>query len=204
MIFAPSKVAPNPDTHRTNHPRTAQYLAIPNTYQPSRMAVFQELFTSHFIANFADPQAPKSRLNGWVLQLPEYLALSPNGAIEYAIRASTMAFYGKLVSDGSIQDAARQAYSVALHRQITETRSLTNSSQSQSRETGFFAASTICSAILLSMFETIMPNGNRAAWSQHLQGAAHLIQIQGPEACQKGLSNHLYRIVRHCAVRSSS
>ena len=108
-IFAPSRVNPDLDTHRANRPSTSLYLTMPNTYQPSRAAAFQELFNSHFIANFANPRIPGSRMSEWTLQLPEYLALAPNGAIEYAIRASTMGFYGKMVSDKSIQDAARQA-----------------------------------------------------------------------------------------------
>ena len=151
----------------------------------------------------------RSPPNSWVLRIPQYVALAPEGAVKYSMRAVTMAFYGKSASDQSIQNASCQAYGIALNRQILDMGVLTDRPQRQLSSVESLSAAMIASALLLSMFETIMPCGNHEAWAQHLQGAAHLMEMHGPEACRSGPLHHLYRTVRvatvsQCTVLSGS
>ena len=173
---------------------------LPDLYQPSRAAPFQELFYSYFLDTFAAPERTRSVTNSWVLRLPEYVALAPEGAVKYSMRAATMAFYGKNAPDQSIQNASWQAYGIALNRQILDMGVLTNRTQRHLSGVESLSAALIASALLLSMFETIMPYGNYEAWAQHLQGAAHLLEMHGPEACRSGPFHHLYRTVRVATV----
>ena len=142
----------------------------------------------------------RSLTNSWILRLPQYVNLAPEGAVKYSMRAATMAFYGKSASDQSIQNASWQAHEIALNRQILDMGVLINRPQRQLSEVESLSAALTASALLLSVFETIMPYGNYKAWAQHLQGAGHLVEMHGPEACRSEPLHHLYRTVRVATV----
>ncbi len=86
----------------------AGHLQLPIYHQRSRLEPFQQHLTAHFVACFFTLQYFKASEKVCEHKLPNHLSGSINDAIVLSIRATTMAFYGQLRGDRSIQiDACR-------------------------------------------------------------------------------------------------
>ncbi|KAK5989572.1 hypothetical protein PT974_11099 [Cladobotryum mycophilum] len=63
----------------------------------------------------------------------------------------------------------------------------------------------ILTSMMLLYFELISPSAT-ASWLKHLSGVAILLQLRGPEHCQTGAMNLLFRSLRllmvYCSLRS--
>lgn len=82
-------------------------MQLPTSHQPSRAAVFQSLFLTHFIEFYRNSKTDTKRIS-WVHQVPQFVANSPSLAVKYCIRATSMAIYGQLTDDKSIQSDSRR------------------------------------------------------------------------------------------------
>jgi hypothetical protein len=158
-------------------------------YQPERGTLFQQLYVAHFISS------EDTRVHSWLAELPNILS-RPNGNEEvYAIRAATMALYGKLTRDKQVEAEASKWYAKGLEVQRTK---LCLASQKRNYRPCIHGA--IGAAILFSYFESIictMPMGGL----QHYAAAAQMLEVAGPENCQSGLMHMFFRSTRIASVR---
>jgi hypothetical protein len=158
-------------------------------YQPERGALFQQLYVAHFIAS------EDTRVHSWLAELPNILSRPAGDEEVYAIRAATMALYGKLTRDKQVEVEASKWYAKGLEVQRTK---LCLASQKGNYKPCVHG--TIGAAVLFSYFESIictMPMGRL----QHYAAAAEMLEVAGPENCQSGLMHMFFRSTRIASVR---
>lgn len=175
-------------------PSKSRNPALPTCYQPSKADIFQQHFTSHFIGNFFNPESFLAKQNGWAHHLPSVLSLVKSPAVEAAVRATTMAFYGIRSNDVAIKTEACRWYSKGLRFQRIELERASSAGQVH----GLDVASALA-PLLFSIFETFMVT-NPFGWIQHMRAAVRFFEILGPDACKDGLGYGLLRAVRLGAV----
>lgn len=167
--------------------------------QPSHADAFDQLFVSHFIDFFfgsARPSVPipngSSRI--WLHELPEFLASPYPSPVQYSIRAASMLSYGTVTRDASIKTEACRWYMRALQslRYLLSLDDLGSSLYSPE--------STICAAVMLIHFETSAGTSPKA-WLPHVNGAASLLEAQGPDRCRDGFMHQIFRHLRLQTVR---
>ncbi|KAI4194096.1 MAG: hypothetical protein LQ350_007963 [Teloschistes chrysophthalmus] len=101
-----------------------------------------------------------------------------------------MAFYGVKTGNLALQAEASDWYGRGMAEQRTELEHLSTHPDDQHfRFTGLLAP------VMFSMFESIMVT-NAAGSAQHLHAASRMLEILGPEACQDGVANSLFRSIR--------
>lgn len=101
-----------------------------------------------------------------------------------------MAFYGTKTGDVSLQIEASKWYGKGLSQQRNELDQISNDSTNQELKiTGLLAP------LMFAMFETVMVT-NANGWAQHLHAASRMLELLGPEACQDGVANSLFRTIR--------
>lgn len=157
-------------------PSKSRSLALPTWYQPSKADIFQQHFTSHFIGNFFNPESFLAKQNGWAHHLPSVLSLVKSPAVEAAVRATTMAFYGIRSNDVAIKTEACRWYSKGLRFQRIELERASSAGQVH----GLDVASALA-PLLFSIFETFMVT-NPFGWIQHMHAAVRFFEILGPDA----------------------
>ncbi|KAL7918435.1 hypothetical protein ACQKWADRAFT_245028 [Trichoderma austrokoningii] len=175
-------------------PHVMMHLPQLPAWQPSRADAFDQLFVSHFIDCFfgaARPALPiptgTSRI--WLHELPEFLASPYPSPVQYSIRAASMLSYGTVIGDVSIKTEACRWYMRALQglRYLLSLDDLGSS---------FCAAeSTVCAAVMLIHFETSAGTSPKA-WLPHVNGAASLLEAQGPHRCRDGFMHQIFRHLR--------
>ena len=174
-------------------------MAIPDLYQPAKGSMFQELYLDHFI-NTSTSANKQRRHTDWVYQLSSFIQQPKSKSIIHAIRAATMALYGKKSGNESLQLEACRIYSKGLQSQIEESRG-DQSQMTHGRSPDLvFTEQDICAPILFSIFETAMSTAFDA-WAQHLMAGCKILEMLGPEKCQQGMYHSLLRFVRAGAVR---
>ncbi len=166
---------------------------LPATYQPSRIYQFQELFINHFI-DFYFPEL-KSEHNSWVHNLPKLLNGSPSPSVRFSIRAATMAIYGKLTQDESIQFESCRWYIRGLQIQRAQLQVLCSSGQS------VVDASMVFVPLLFCHFETSMCTAPDA-WMPHAVAAENILVMMGPYACRTSQMHTIFLSVRLAAVNN--
>ncbi|KAL8690999.1 MAG: hypothetical protein Q9218_003675 [Villophora microphyllina] len=165
-------------------------MELPDWYQPSKADIFQQHFTAYFICNWFNQSSFLTKLNLWVYHVPAITCSSPSLAVQYSIRAATMAFYGIKSGDVTLQTEASKWYGLGMAEQRTELEHLSAYPDEQQLSfTGLLAP------LMFSMFETVMLT-NPTGWAQHLQAASRMLEMMGPEACQDGVANSLFRSIR--------
>lgn len=169
-------------------------MELPSWYQPSKAEIFQQHYTAYFIGNWFNPSSFLIKLNLWVFHIPAISCSSPSRAVKYSIRATTMAFYGVKTGNLALQAEASDWYGRGMAEQRTELEHLSTHPDDQHfRFTGLLAP------VMFSMFESIMVT-NAAGSAQHLHAASRMLEILGPEACQDGVANSLFRSIRVAMV----
>ncbi|KAL9578287.1 MAG: hypothetical protein Q9212_005812 [Teloschistes hypoglaucus] len=165
-------------------------MELPSWYQPSKAEIFQQHYTAYFIGNWFNPSSFLNKLNLWVFHIPAISCSSPSRAVQYSIRATTMAFYGVKTGNLALQTEASHWYGRGMAEQRTELEHLsTHSDNQQLSFTGLLAP------VMFSMFESVMVT-SAAGSAQHLHAASRMLEILGPEACQDGVANSLFRSIR--------
>ena len=172
----------------------SQNLALPTWYQPSKSDIFQQHFTAHFVGNFFNPESFITPQNGWAHHLPSILSLVKSPAVEAAVRATTMAFYGIKADDVAIKAQACRWYCKGLRDQRIELERA-----SSARSVHRLDVASALAPLLFSIFETFMV-ANPSGWIQHILAADRFLELLGPDACKDGLGHGLLRAVRLGAV----
>ncbi|TVY35626.1 hypothetical protein LOCC1_G007129 [Lachnellula occidentalis] len=160
---------------------------IPSYYQPSRAEAFEQLFFSHFFSAYGHGIEMIGACS-WLAKLPSLIATSHSSpTMRYAVRATSMAFYGRLNASVSIQTEARRTYTKALETRRKDICRNTDANRTPEE--------ALCSTVLMCYFELVVKT-TPLAWMQHLDAAVAILEAVGPEACQKGLMHQLFRTVR--------
>lgn len=110
-------------------------MQLPTSHQPSRAAVFQSLFLTHFIEFYRNSKTDTKRIS-WVHQVPQFVANSPSLAVKYCIRATSMAIYGQLTDDKSIQSDSCRWYTFGSGHQRNNIRRMIAAAATCTREGG--------------------------------------------------------------------
>lgn len=191
LPLSPSRIV---DTRAIN----AAEFQLPSSYQPSRADLVQEHYIALFISSFFAPQSCRTKFDIWIHELPVLVSSSPKTAVMYSIRAATMAFYGKMVDNKSIQVNACQWYAKGLQKQRQETETQLQLGSRQLDNEGP-TESAICASIMLSLFESVMCTSFEG-WAQHLIAAGKMLEMRGPENCVSGRILSVFRTIRLGAV----
>lgn len=162
--------------------------------QPARADAFDQLFVSHFIDAFFGSARPSLPIpNGpskiWLHELPDFLASPCPSPVQYSIRAASMLSYGTITGDVSIKTEACRWYMRAL-QSLRHLLSLDDLGLSL-----YSPESTVCAAVMLIHFETSAGTSPKA-WLPHVNGAASLLEAQGPERCRDGFMHQIFRHLR--------
>ncbi|KAM0519014.1 hypothetical protein ACHAPE_004005 [Trichoderma viride] len=162
--------------------------------QPSRADALDQLFVSHFIDAFFGSARPSLPIpNGpskiWLHELPDFLASPYPSPVQYSIRAASMLSYGTVTGDVSIKTEACRWYMRAL-QSLRHLLSLDDLGSSL-----YSPESTVCAAVMLIHFETSAGTSPKA-WLPHVNGAASLLEAQGPERCRDGFMHQIFRHLR--------
>lgn len=170
----------------------AVQLMLPTSYQPSRISQFEELYINHFIDFYFNLQA-KIMLNGWVNALPILLNASPSPGVRYSIRAATMAIYGKLTGDESIQLESIRWYTRGLESQRLQLQILCEGGKAVSD------VSMVLVPLLFCHFESSMCTAPDA-WMPHAVAAENILVMMGPHVCRTQQMHAIFLSVRVSAV----
>lgn len=169
-------------------------MELPSWYQPSKAEIFQQHYIAYFIGNWFNPSSFLTKLNLWVYHIPAITCSSPSRAVQYSIRATTMAFYGVKTGNLALQTEASNWYGRGMAEQRTELEHL--SAHPDNQQLSF---TEVLAPVMFSMFESVMVT-SPTGWAQHLHAASRMLEILGPEACQYGLANSLFRSIRIAMV----
>lgn len=169
---------------------SAHFARSPLVYQqPDRADIFDCLFVSHFIESFGfKPAASINQPPTWLDELGVMIASPGIDLAKHSIRAASMYFYGSLARDASIQAEACKWYSTSLRG----LRCLL------SQQNPNFTDRVICATVMLTHFENLM--GTYRGWLQHVQAAAKMLEMSGPENCVDGFLHQIFRHLRLLAV----
>ncbi|KAM0446026.1 hypothetical protein ACHAPV_004723 [Trichoderma viride] len=181
---------------KSKSPHTMMMMHSPQlpALQPSRADAFDQLFVSHFIDAFFGSARPSLPIpNGpskiWLHELPDFLASPYPSPVQYSIRAASMLSYGTITGDVSIKTDACRWYMRAL-QSLRHLLSLDDLGSSL-----YSPESTVCAAVMLIHFETSAGTSPKA-WLPHVNGAASLLEAQGPERCRDGFMHQIFRHLR--------
>lgn len=170
----------------------AAQLWLPASYQPSRISPFEELYINHFIDFYFNPQA-KITLNSWVNALPILLNASPSSGVRYSIRAATMAIYGKLIGDESIQLESIRWYTRGLESQRLQLQTFCQGGKVVPD------GSMVLVPLLFCHFESSMCTAPDA-WMPHAVAAENILVMMGPHVCRTRQMHAIFLSVRVSAV----
>lgn len=170
----------------------AAQLLLPASYQPSLISPFEGLYINHFIDFYFDSQA-KLKHNSWVNVLPILLNASPSPGVRYSIRAATMAIYGKLTGDESIQLESIRWYTLGLKSQRLQLQILCEGDKPVPD------ASMVFVPLLFCHFESCMCTAPDA-WMPHAVAAENILVMMGPHVCRSRPMHAIFLSVRVSAV----
>lgn len=166
-----------------------QQCKLPTTYQPSRAALFDNLFIMHFIDFYW--------WDSLVRSLPEIFTNCSSLAIRYSIRAATTAVYGHSTKNESIQSNALRWYTLGLEEQRMSIQKM------KMEGTGTPAdGSVIFVALLFVAFELAMCT-QPDAWVLHAIAAEqHLLDLMSAQRCREPLAHSMFLSLRCSFVRA--
>lgn len=154
--------------------------------QPDRADIFDQHFVSHFIESFGF-RSPTSGAQSptWLDELAVIVTSPAPKLVKFSIRAGSMLFYGALTRDMSIQTEACKWYSKALQ----------SLQHLLSQQASSYSGEESCAVVMLTHFES-MAGTSKEAWFQHVQAAATMLAMGGPQGCCDGFSHQLFRHLR--------
>jgi hypothetical protein len=167
---------------------SSEMLKLPTAYQPHRGDIFQQHYVAHFVSSH------DSCIHTWINHLPNLMSSPPHSPEVFAIRAATIAFYGKLSGREDLELEATRWYSRGLESQRKYLEAA-----SQEKEHGLCTERAVCAAIMFSRFEAIICT-SPVGWIHHFTAAVKLLELSGPKKCQNGLMHMFFRSMRIASV----
>jgi hypothetical protein len=196
IIDMTAKTKSNPTrTKQSSHTSSPMQHEMPQpmtlNIQISSRYALNEHFYSTFLAYFTATGEGEDLQNQhtWLQQLPTFSTDGSNMALEIAVQATASAFSGVKHGVNSQQgpqllQKASALYGKALHMHSRLLR--------LKKEITVHMVST---SVLLSIFEA-MHATTASAYCEHLNGAAKMIEVAGPEQCMKGVLCQIYFHIR--------
>ena len=167
--------------------------------QPGCLGQNQQGYLKHFGFTFFNPQPCPTYPKIWIYELPSYMISSPSSALLYAVRAATLAHYGRRTGNQPMQLEACQWYEKGLESQRFENEQ-TELRLAQGEDIEEEISETWISApIMLTLFESVMAT-SLISWTHHMRAAGKMMELRGPRSCQNGSIHYLFRTVRLTAV----
>ena len=156
-------------------------------------------FVKHFGYTFFHPRPCPTNPQIWIYELPAFMIFSPSSTLLFAIRAATLAHYGRSMGDVSMQLEARRWYERGLESQRSENEQtelhLAHGDDLEEKISG----TLISAPIMLCLFESVMST-DLFSWTHHMRAAGKMLELRGPRKCQAGSIHYLFRSVRLAAV----
>jgi hypothetical protein len=162
---------------------------LPSSYQPSRTTLFQQHFVASFVSSYAASEARGPRHNYWMRQLPNLVSSPKETALNSSISAVSMAFYGRLAHDRAIEVEGYKYYSMCLQSQ--QKKLLQDAIRTQPVVP---SAADICVSLLMSYYESVART-SISGCSEHLCGAAKMLEMRGPGRCQTEFARQIFRSI---------
>ncbi|KAF8860838.1 hypothetical protein BDZ45DRAFT_800523 [Acephala macrosclerotiorum] len=171
---------------------------MPTTYQPSRAEPFEQLFFSHFFETSGRGIETMGSCS-WLSKLPGLIVSSfDSKAIRYSARATCMAFYSTLNGELSVWNEAYRTYVRALRSQRGEI----SPTQNPHTKSSFPSEEAVCTSIMMFYFEMVTQS-TPWAWVNHMDAAAAMLEMRGPENCRSRFIYQLFRTARLGATFTS-
>jgi hypothetical protein len=163
-------------------PPEPTYLLSP---QMDNSPVMTQQYISHWISILQAEGLP------WMSRLESLLTRASNPssfAIGRCVLAVALGYHGKLVNSRSVMVEAYKWYGFAIRKQRTQLEHFHSEMMSPSLE-------QICLPIMLTIFEIICGT-NLTPYSQHVMGAARMLEVLGPAACRAKQMSLIFKTVR--------
>lgn len=188
LAFNSSPTSPSPSTTNTLVQYSPSVLSIPTTPMPMQMdnsyAMTQQ-YIAHWKTILQTEGLPwMSRASSLFTQAPDPTSF----AIERCVLAVALGYHSKLVNSKSIMLEAYKWYGFAIRKQRNQLEHFHPEMRRPTLE-------GICLPILLTIFE-IMCGTDLTGYSQHVMGAAKMLETWGPEACRQKESQLIFQTVR--------
>jgi hypothetical protein len=152
----------------------------------SHRSPLNEVFYSTFLAYFTATGEGEDIQNQqtWLHRLPDFSTDGTNMALEIAVQATASAFSGVKTRNIPLLQDACTLYGRALnmHSRLLRLK----------KEITVHMVST---SVLLSIFEA-MHATTASAYCEHINGAAKMIEVAGPEQCMRGVLCQIYYHIR--------
>ncbi|PVH81236.1 hypothetical protein DL98DRAFT_175582 [Cadophora sp. DSE1049] len=187
------------------HPRAPSSPAT--LISPSQVPIIIQNFLSQFLDYFASGTSG-SPGRFWLHELPSISksnAGSSNGLV-LAIQATSTVFCANSTSNSSYYADSRSIYGEALERHSRSVAALRNP---ESQNSAIPIAQVLCTTLLLGFYEAISSTQvGGEGYMRHVEGAAKMVEVLGPDSCADGLVNNLFftartQMVRPCPFPSS-
>ncbi|KAE9364830.1 hypothetical protein N431DRAFT_389168 [Stipitochalara longipes BDJ] len=188
LDFKSSPTSPSPNTTKTLVHYPSRDLSTPTTPMPIQMDnshVMTQQYISHWKTILQTEGLP------WMSRASSLFTEESNSssfAIERCVLAVALGYHSKLVKSKSIMVEAYKWYGFAIRKQRNQLEHFHPEARQPTLE-------GICLPIMLTIFE-IMCGTNLTGYSQHIMGAAKMLETWGPEACQEKESQLIFRTVR--------
>jgi hypothetical protein len=193
LAYKSSPTSPSSNTSNTLVPYSSSGLTTPTTPMPMQMDnshVMTQQYIAHWKTILQTEGLP------WISQASSLFtrASDPSSfAMERCVLAVALGYHSKLVKSKAIMVEAYKWYGFAIKKQRNQLERFLPETKQPSLE-------SICLPIMLTIFE-IMCGTNLTGYSQHVIGAAKVLETLGPETCRAKELQLIFRTVRTQMVR---
>lgn len=151
--------------------------------QPSTRSAYALIFVSEFVSFFTDRSTTKP-MRSWLTELQGGSVKDESLALELSMQATALAYCGVASRNPAAVKEACATYGFALSR---HSRSISGASES-------LGTDSICTSVMLSLFEAICST-NYLAYGEHLRAAQQMLALasRGPRRQPRVLS----QVARH-------
>jgi hypothetical protein len=164
-------------------PQSDSKFQLPPTAQSLVAGAAEQCFLGCFI----------SSCHTSLVQWPSEPIQNPTSlALKFAVRAGTMAFYGNLTKNATIQTNASQWYSKAIQLEISRLAAKVSEPRENPKAVN---PEDILTPMVLALFESALCT-SPMGWAHHLIAASKLLEDLGPERCQTGTMHDIFRALR--------
>jgi hypothetical protein len=165
----------------------------PSFNQPSRVLplALDNAFLTHYVELNVMEKTFAPELQ-WLGYLPSVFSAATKPAVRIAIRAVSMAFYGKTHQDSSILIDSWRWYTVALGAQRNSIAAMKKDDIPDEGE--------VLVPLIFSLYELYV-GATSSGLATHLDAAGAIMKMRGPSNCKSGVIWPLFKAIRSQDVR---
>jgi hypothetical protein len=166
-----------------SHSRSGSGFNLPPAAKPLVAGAAEQCFIGCFMSSYHTA----------VVQWPSRPIENPTTmALKFSVRAGTMAFYGNLTKNATLQVEASRWYSKAIQLEMSR---LSGKASGRKKTAKSVNPETLLTPMTLALFESALCT-SPMGWAHHLNAAAKQLEVLGPEKCQTGAMHGIFRSVR--------